>query len=359
MATSSRAFALTALVVLLAVSVEMRVQAQVVVQPSLAESTVINATAVFAQAMVMPQNEIPRSLLAEARAIAIVPGMIRGAFVVGVQHGRGVLVARDAAGTWQPPRMIQITGGSIGYQIGVQATDLVLVFRTPQSVQNLLAGTIKIGVDASAAAGPVGRQTSAGTDLRLQAEILSYSRARGAFIGVSIDGSSISLDPAAEAMYYQPPGTVPASALQLLQTIMAYTAGMPVAVVAGPPNAATAAGGAWVPQGASDVETARRQLDTSSRQLSATLDENWRRYLALPAEVYTPNAVPSPQAIQPTLARYEEVARRPEYAALHARPEFQDTLRSLRRLAEVRTAASTRLELPPPPSGGTQAANPR
>jgi hypothetical protein len=243
--------------------------------------------------------------------------------------------------------MIRITGGSIGYQIGVQATDLVLVFRTPQSVANLLAGTLKIGIDASAAAGPVGRQTSAGTDLWLQAEILSYSRARGAFVGVSIDGSSIALDPTAEAMYYQPPGTMPASALQLLETITAYTAGMPVAVAAGQPMAATA--GAWVPQGASDVENARRQLDGSSRRLSATLDENWRRHLGFPAEVYTPNSVPSPQALQPILARYEEVARRPEYAALHARPEFQDTLRSLRQLSEVRTATNARLDLPPPP----------
>src|SRR5688572_1086393 len=255
----------------------VRVSAQVMVPPSPAEIVVVDATNVFAQAMVMPGNSIPRNLLADAQAIAIMPSMMRGAFVIGVQHGRGVLVARDAQGNWQPPRMIRITGGSIGYQIGVQATDLVLVFRTPQSVANLLAGTLKIGVDASAAAGPVGRQTSAGTDLRLQAEILSYSRARGAFVGVSIDGSSIALDPTAEAMYYQPPGTMPASALQLLQTITAYTAGMPAAVAAGQPMAATP--GAWVPQGASDVENARRQLDDSSRRLSATLDENWRRHL--------------------------------------------------------------------------------
>jgi len=348
MATFPRASAPTMVIVLLAATADLPAQAPVVVQPSPAEVTVINANNVFAQAMVMPQNGIPRSLLADAQAIAIMPGMIRGAFVVGVQHGRGVLVARDATGTWQPPRMIRITGGSIGYQIGVQATDLVLVFRTPQSVQNLLAGTIKIGVDASAAAGPVGRQTSAGTDLRLQAEILSYSRARGAFVGVSIDGSSISLDPTAEMMYYQPPGTVPASAIQLLQTITAYTAAAPMAAFAGQPVVAAPAG-AWVPQGASEVETARRQLDSASRQLSGALDENWRRYLALPAEVYMPNAVPDAQAIQPTLARYEEVARRPEYAALQARPDFQETLRSLRQLSEVRTATNARLELPPPP----------
>jgi lipid-binding SYLF domain-containing protein len=318
---------------------------------------VVNATNVFAQAMVMPGNSIPRNLLAEAQAIAIVPSMVRGAFVVGVQHGRGVLVARDAHGTWQPPRMIQITGGSVGYQIGVQATDLVLIFRTPQSVANVLAGTLKIGVDASAAAGPVGRQTSAATDLRLQAEILSYSRARGAFVGVSIDGSSISLDPTAEAMYYQPPGTMPASGLQLLQTITAYSAVLSAAVRPGQP--AAAAGSAWVPQGASELEDARRQLDVSTRTLSTTLDETWRRYLSLPAEVYVPNAAISPQSIQPALSRYEEVARRSEYAALQARPEFQDALRSLRRLGEVRTAANAPLNLPPPPGTTSQAITPR
>lgn len=333
-----------------------RALCQVIVQPSPAEMTVNDATNVFAQAMVMPGNSIPRNLLAEAHAIAIMPSMVRGAFVVGVQHGRGVLVVRDASGAWQPPRFIVITGGSIGYQIGVQATDLVLVFRTPQSVANLLRGTVKIGVDASAAAGPVGRQTSAATDLQLRAEILSYSRARGAFVGVSIDGSAISLDPTAEAMYYHPPGAVPASAMNLLQTIATYTAAIPIGVAGAPPMPA---GGAWVPQGASETETARQELDTASRQLVTNLDENWRRYLALPAEVYTPGRVPTAQAIQPSLARYEDVARRSEYAALHARPEFQTALHSLRRLSDVRTAANSTMSLPPPPGADGQAPPPR
>ncbi len=325
------------------------VDAQVIVQQNPTEVTVIDATNVFAQAMVMPQNEIPRSLLAEAQAVAIVPGMVRGAFVIGVQHGRGVLVARDAQGAWQPPRMITITGGSIGYQIGVQATDLVLVFRTQQSVANLLRGTLKIGVDAAAAAGPVGRQTSAATDLQLQAEILSYSRARGAFVGVSIDGSVVSLDPAAEAIYYQPPGAVPASTMQLLQVLTAYSAVAPAAGAA--PAPAPADSSSWRPAGqrAGEVEATRQQLDHTSRQLAANLDDNWKRYLALPPEIYVANQVPNPQAIDQAISRYEDVARRPEYAALHSRTEFQEVLRSLRRLGEVRTAANASLDLPPPP----------
>ena len=164
--------------------------------------------------------------------------------------------------------MIQITGGSIGYQIGVQATDLVLVFRTPQSVANVLRGTLKIGVDASAAAGPVGRQTSAATDLQLQAEILSYSRARGAFVGVSIDGSSISLDPTAEAMYYQPPGAVPG--------VGDATAANDYGLHGRRPHRCRSRstghrrrrqpGCRKAPR---DMEEARRQLDLSARQLSA------------------------------------------------------------------------------------------
>jgi lipid-binding SYLF domain-containing protein len=341
-------FRILALLASLAIAAR-EADAQVVVQQNPAEVTVINATNVFAQAMVMPQNEIPRSLLAEAQAVAIVPSMVRGAFVIGVQHGRGVLVVRDAQGNWQPPRMIQITGGSIGYQIGVQATDLVLVFRTQQSVANLLRGTLKIGVDAAAAAGPVGRQTSAATDIQMQAEILSYSRARGAFVGVSIDGSVISLDPAAEAMYYQTPGAVPASAMQLLQVLTNYSAVASAAV--GAPGLPPAASGSWQPAGqhVGEAETTRQQLEKASRQLAANLDDSWKRYLVLPPEVYTPNQVPSPQALQQAISRYEDVARRPEYAALQSRPEFQEALRSLRRLSEVRTASNASLDLPPPP----------
>jgi hypothetical protein len=271
--------------------------------------------------------------------------MLRGAFVVGVQHGKGVLVYRDPGGAWQSPRMIDVTGASLGYQIGVQATDLVLVFRTPQSVQNLLRGTIKIGVDASAAAGPVGRQTSAGTDTRLAAEILSYSRARGAFVGVSIDGSAISLDPAAEAIYYQPPGSFPASAARLLQWIHAYTAPQPIVVpAAGSGQVVPAPGtGGWVAAGQrlGDADAARQQLDYSSRQLFAdpVVTDDWKRYLALPPQVST----------QQALQHYEDVSRNPQYTALSSRSDFQQTLTALRRINDVRTASNATNSLPPPP----------
>ena len=203
-----------------------RAEAQLLAPPTAPNQLVIDATNVLSQSVAMPSG-LPQKMLADAEGIAIVPNMVRGAFVVGVQHGRGVLLVRGPGRAWQPPRMIEITGGSLGYQIGVQSTDLILVFRTPQSVANVMRGTLKVGVDASAAAGPVGRQASAATDLPLQAEILSYSRARGAFVGASIDGTSISFDKATDAMYYQPPGTIPASATQLVQLISTLSSGGP------------------------------------------------------------------------------------------------------------------------------------
>jgi lipid-binding SYLF domain-containing protein len=333
----------------------LRAQAQIIATQNPTEITVLDSTTVFAQAMAGQDTQIPRSVLANAQGIAIVPGMVRGAFVVGLQYGKGVLVTRDPAGNWQAPRMIQMAGGSFGYQIGVQATDLILVFRTPQSVANVLNGTLKVGVDASAAAGPVGRQASAGTDIGLSAEILSYSRARGAFVGVSIDGSSISLDPQAEVIYYQPPGVFPQSAYSLLQMITTYAAVAPVAApvaMAGAPGQVATTNG-WVPAGtrSADTEGARQQLDSAWRQLSANpgLSEDWKRYLALPPDVSSPNSVPNPQAMQQALQHYQDVARQPQYQALTSRPEFQQALASLQRLSDARVASNTALQLPPPP----------
>jgi lipid-binding SYLF domain-containing protein len=316
------------------------------------EATVIEATNAFNAAMATRDSQIPQNILASAQGIAIIPNMFRGAFVVGLQHGRGVLLTRGPNGQWQAPRFIEITGGSFGYQIGVQATDLVLVFRSPQSVNNVLTGTLKVGVDASAAAGPYGRQAAAGTDVGFSAEILSYSLSRGAFVGVSIDGSSISLEPAAEAMYYQPPGTFPASAMTLLQTVAAYSAVAPIVAPQMQVAAAACAPGGWVAAGSrsGDTEATRQQLATASTQLAASLpSDDWKRALALPPAVYATNQTPNPQEIQQALQRYEQVAHDPQYQPLQARPEFQQTLAALQRMNDVRTASNTSLQLPPPP----------
>ncbi len=339
--------------------VSVRAEAQLLGPPLSANQIVVDATNVLSQSVSMPSG-LPQSMLASAQGIAIVPNMVRGAFVIGVQHGRGVLLTRGPGGAWQAPRMIQITGGSLGYQIGVQSTDLILIFRTSQSVANVLRGTLKVGVDASAAAGPVGRQASAATDLPMQAEIFSYSRARGAFLGVSIDGSSISLDPSADAMYYQPPGTIPASATQLVQLLTTLSSGGAATVAPptqqtaaivpngppGPPSAAVP-----VPQAPNNLEAARQQLDAASRQLAASLDDQWKQYLALPAEIYIPNHVPSVEAIEQAISRYEAVSENPQYAALTNQAAFQDTLKGLWRLGELQQGAQQKLRLPPPPVG--------
>jgi len=339
--------------------ISARAEAQLLGPPLSANQIVVDATNVLSQSVSMPSG-LPQSMLSNAQGIAIVPNMVRGAFVIGVQHGRGVLLTRGPGGAWQAPRMIQITGGSLGYQIGVQSTDLILIFRTPQSVANVLRGTLKVGVDASAAAGPVGRQASAATDLPMQAEILSYSRARGAFLGVSIDGSSISLDPSADAMFYQPPGTIPASATQLVQLVTALSGGGAATVA--PPTQQTAAivpnGPPGppptvipVPQSPNNLEVARQQLDASSRQLAAGLDDQWKQYLALPAEIYIPNHSPSMESIEQAISRYEAVSENPSYTALTNQAAFQATLQGLWRLGELQQGAQEKLRLPPPPLG--------
>jgi len=345
---------------------------QLLAPPAAPNQIVVDATNVLAQSVAMPSG-LPQKMLASAQGIAIIPHMVRGAFVIGLQRGRGVLLVRDPNGAWQAPRMIEITGGSVGYQLGVQSTDLILVFRTPQSVANVMRGTLKVGVDASAAAGPVGRDATAATDLSLQAEILSYSRARGAFVGASIEGSSISMDPATDALYYQPPGTVPVSATQLVQLLTTLASGKRVPEVAPPestsipvvtqipapapilsPSVPTAlppapAAVPPAPQGPDELEVARQQLDASSRQLAAAVDDRWKQYLALPAELYMPNHMPNITAIEQAIGRYEAIANQPQYAPLTNQPAFQETLKGLWRLGELQQSGQQKLTLPPPP----------
>ena len=169
-------------------------------------SIVESATQVLNEIMAAPAQAIPVALLHDAKGIIICPGMLKGGFVIGVKHGRGVLVVRDDNGNWRAPSFISITGGSIGWQIGIQATDVILVFKTKKSIQGLINGKFTIGGDVSAAAGPVGRDASASTDLQFRAEIYSYSRSRGLFAGAALDGSQVSMDNAATAAYYRGTG---------------------------------------------------------------------------------------------------------------------------------------------------------
>ena len=163
---------------------------------------------VMDEVMALPARSIPESLLAHAQAIAIIPNLVKGGFVIGVRYGRGVVLVRDENGRWKPPAFVRLGGGSVGYQVGVQATDVVLVFKTQNSVKGLMNGKFTLGVDAAAAAGPVGRQAAAATDATLKAEIYSYSRSRGLFVGVSLDGAALTIDHAANAAYYRDPSVL-------------------------------------------------------------------------------------------------------------------------------------------------------
>lgn len=161
---------------------------------------------VFTEIMSAPDKAIPNAILGKADGIAVFPGTIKGAFIIGAQHGRGILSARNTqAGGWSAPAFMSVTGGSIGAQIGAQETDIVLVVMNRRGLESLVGNEFKIGADASVAAGPIGRDASAATDAQLRAEILSYSRARGLFAGVNLNGAAIRGDKDANQRFYGKP----------------------------------------------------------------------------------------------------------------------------------------------------------
>jgi SH3 domain-containing YSC84-like protein 1 len=186
---------------------------------------------VFKEIMNTPDQGIPRDLLESAKCIAIIPGDVKFAFIFGGSYGRGLATCRTGTG-WSAPMFVAIDSASVGYQIGGSSTDIVLLFMNERALQSLLSDKFKLGADASVAAGPVGRNASAGTDLKLSAEILSYSRAKGVFAGVSLDGAVVQADKSGdEAMYganvdrheiLDGKIAVPASAQPLLDEIGGY-----------------------------------------------------------------------------------------------------------------------------------------
>ena len=172
-----------------------------------------SATEVLSKIMEIPESAIPPALLANAQGIAIVPGVIKVGLFVGGQYGRGVLVVRGKGGAWSNPVFISLMSGSVGWQIGAESTDFVIVFKTPRSVEGIMKGQYTLGAEAAAAAGPVGRSVKASTDIELKAEIYSYSRSRGLFAGVSLEGSSLQIDDKGNAAYYEKEEIRPAGIL--------------------------------------------------------------------------------------------------------------------------------------------------
>lgn len=151
--------------------------------------------------MAIPEKSIPENLLREAHAIAIVPSVIKVSYGVGGKFGRGIVLVRNKTG-WSYPSFITIAGASLGFQIGAQSSDVILIFRTKKSVDGLRRTKFTLGADATVAAGPVGRHGEASTDIGLKAEIYSYSRSRGLFAGVSLEGAAIVTDDKSNADFY-------------------------------------------------------------------------------------------------------------------------------------------------------------
>ncbi|WP_267226489.1 lipid-binding SYLF domain-containing protein [Dyella silvae] len=161
-----------------------------------------NSVRVLKEIMEAPDKSIPTDLLKEAKAIAVIPDLLKVGFIFGGRRGEGLISVKGADGTWSNPSFITMTGGSVGFQAGASSTDVILVFRTQRGVDSIVNGKFTLGADAAAAAGPVGRTATASTDSDFKAEIYSYSRSRGLFAGVALDGSALRIDYDANAAIY-------------------------------------------------------------------------------------------------------------------------------------------------------------
>lgn len=340
------------------------------------EETIRASQDVLQQFLDLQIRQIPDSMLADAHGVAIFPSVIKLGFVIGGQRGHGVVVIRERDGSWRAPLFVTITGGSVGWQIGAQSTDFVLVFKSQKSVDGLLRGKFTLGADAAVAAGPVGRRAGAATDAELKAEIYTYSRSRGLFAGVSLEGSALQVDDASNAAYYgagpagSPPSAVPASAMQLVQLIAQLTtrgaAAAPPGQTAPPPGLASPPTGfapaATLAPGIPDrhLDDLQNRLAQAATKLSPLIDDQWRQYLALPAEIYQPGRKPTPEALQAALSRYRAISQNRQYHALTDRPEFHNTHQLLQALYEDMRAGtspinpapfnSAPINLAPPPS---------
>ena len=155
-----------------------------------------NAVRVLAEIQEIPESAIPNKLLDEARAIVVVPDTVKAGLVIGGRRGHGLIAVKSPDGTWSQPAFVTLTGGSMGLQAGVQSADIVMVFRNDRSLDSIVNGKLTLGADAGVAAGPLGRNASTATDGQLKAEIWSWSRARGLFAGIALDGAVLSIDTA-------------------------------------------------------------------------------------------------------------------------------------------------------------------
>jgi lipid-binding SYLF domain-containing protein len=173
------------------------------------EQRVADAADVLDQFLRIPEQSIPPAMLSRAYAVAVIPNVVRIGFGLGARRGKGIIVTRQDDDSWSNPAFVTLTGGSFGFQAGVQSADVILVFKTRKGVDNIANGKLTLGADASIAAGPVGRSVEGATDIRFQAEVVSYSRARGIFAGVALAGAGVTMDRKANVAFYSSPTMTP------------------------------------------------------------------------------------------------------------------------------------------------------
>ena len=203
------------------------------------EKRVADAADILDQLSRIPEKSIPPNLLSHAYAVAVIPNVVRAAFGLGARRGKGVLVVRQDDNSWSNPAFITLTGGSVGWQIGAESTDVILVFKTRKGVDGIANGKLTLGANASVAAGPVGRHTAVATDIEFKAEVYSYSRSRGLFAGVALEGAGVTMDRKANARFYgstsitpekifvSSPNIAPNIANTFVQVLTAQTARLP------------------------------------------------------------------------------------------------------------------------------------
>lgn len=235
------------------------------------EERVAAATDVIDQLLRIPEQAVPDVLLSRAYAVAVIPNVIKIGFGLGARRGKGVLVVRQNDGSWSNPAFVTLTGGSFGWQIGAQSTDIILVFKTREGVDNISRGKLTLGADASIAAGPVGRHTGVATDIEFQAEVFSYSRSRGLFAGIALEGAGVTMDHGANAAFYGSPditpdqifagsgNSAPAVANNFVQLLSAQTKGLPQQ----PGMDVTQRSGNPSPSSLNAAETAQRDTEPS------------------------------------------------------------------------------------------------
>ena len=308
--------------------------------------SVVESEQVLNELMVIPARQIPQRLLADAEGIVIVPNVIKIGFIGAARRGHGVVMVRDADGEWSLPQFVALTGGSVGFQAGVQDSDVVLVFTTRKGVEGLMRGKFTVGIDASASAGPVGRDAEVATDASLRSEVYSYSRSRGLFLGVSLDGSALEIDHASHAFYYgtptdQLPARVPRAAAELRRLLAELTPRQAKTPVVNDPP---------VPVNSPKlIEGLRRSLNQHAGHLHTQLNPEWRRFLALPSEFQNPGTIPPAETMAQVLKRYAQVNNSVEYQNLARDPEFQQTYELLIEYNKAVAATHPTLQLPPPP----------